>query len=327
MEALHTTWMILRKGNRVLLGHKKRGLGMGNINGIGGKVEPGESYEHAAVRETEEEIGVTVTKYEQVGTVIFDELFYKGNRQTNVMHCFVATEWRGEPVETAEIKPEWFEVGEIPYEKMWADGEYWMPQVLDGSKIEARFRMSDDYRVLEHAVYAMPDELIATISDSDFGMDDGDFAAYETRYAARAILMNGKNEVALMNATKCGHFKLPGGGVDKGELVEEALRREVLEEAGYEVEVMRPLGYVVEYRDRFKLKQISYTYFCRATEYVGSNLMEDEIADGFELEWFSDARAAIRAVEKVDMDKLSYAGKFFTARELAFLRAGAKILK
>ena len=44
---------------KVLLIRKKRGLGAGKINGPGGKIDPGESSLDCAVRETQEELGVT----------------------------------------------------------------------------------------------------------------------------------------------------------------------------------------------------------------------------------------------------------------------------
>ena len=43
---------------RMLLGMKKRGFGMGKWNGFGGKVEPDETVEAAARRELEEEAGL-----------------------------------------------------------------------------------------------------------------------------------------------------------------------------------------------------------------------------------------------------------------------------
>ena len=42
----------------VMLGMKKRGFGQGKYNGFGGKLEPNETVEEAAVRELEEESGV-----------------------------------------------------------------------------------------------------------------------------------------------------------------------------------------------------------------------------------------------------------------------------
>lgn len=149
---LHTTWMILKNENQVLLGHKKRGFGKGNLNGVGGKVDPGETIEQAAVRETLEEVEVKVLEFEKVGTVIFDELIYNKKRGQVVMHCLVASKWEGEPKETDEIIPEWFDADKIPYEKMWIDDEFWLPQVLTGKKIEARFKYNDDYEIVEQNV-------------------------------------------------------------------------------------------------------------------------------------------------------------------------------
>ncbi|MFV0484815.1 MAG: NUDIX domain-containing protein [Candidatus Saccharimonadales bacterium] len=321
MKTLHTTWVILKKGDRVLLGHKKRGFGKGNVNGIGGKLESGETPEQAIVRETSEEIGVTITKFQKVGFIVFDELVYNGERQTCVMHCYIATRWDGEPIETDEIQPEWFNINDIPYKKMWADDEHWLPQVLDGEKVEARFKYNDDFEIVEFHVDILPSNLLATFTDSDFGMKDGDISTYEPRYGARAILLDDKNRVALINATKHNYYKLPGGGIDEAELAREALVRETIEEAGYEADILDNLGQITEYRAKFKQINISYCYLARATKFVDNCLMPDELEDGFELEWFSNIDAAIKAVQKVDTEKLNYQGKFFTARELAFLKS------
>ena len=54
------TLVLLREENRVLLGMKKRGFGVGKWNGFGGKLEPGETVVEAAARELEEESGLVV---------------------------------------------------------------------------------------------------------------------------------------------------------------------------------------------------------------------------------------------------------------------------
>ncbi len=50
----NTTLMILRDGDRILFGLKKRGFGKGKLVGVGGKVDANETVEEAAIRETEE---------------------------------------------------------------------------------------------------------------------------------------------------------------------------------------------------------------------------------------------------------------------------------
>jgi 8-oxo-dGTP diphosphatase len=118
---------IMRDG-RVLLIHKKRGLGAGKINGPGGKLEPGESALEAAIRETQEEIGVTPLDLEERGVLHFQ--FLDGYS----LHCtvFLATNLLGEPIETDEAKPFWVPVDAVPYDKMWADDQHWLPLVLAG---------------------------------------------------------------------------------------------------------------------------------------------------------------------------------------------------
>ena len=64
---------VMRDG-QILLIRKKRGLGAGKINGPGGRLEKGETALAAAIRETQEEVGVTPTGLEQVGELFFQFL-------------------------------------------------------------------------------------------------------------------------------------------------------------------------------------------------------------------------------------------------------------
>ena len=60
---METTLNIIVDGDKILLARKKRGFGAGKINSPGGKLEVGETKEQAMVRETQEEVGITPTKY------------------------------------------------------------------------------------------------------------------------------------------------------------------------------------------------------------------------------------------------------------------------
>jgi 8-oxo-dGTP diphosphatase len=57
---LETTLCLLKKDNKVLLAMKKRGFGEGKFNGIGGKIESGETPEEALRREIVEELDIHI---------------------------------------------------------------------------------------------------------------------------------------------------------------------------------------------------------------------------------------------------------------------------
>ena len=148
---LETTLCLLKKDNRILLAMKKRGFGEGKYNGVGGKIENGETPEEAMIRETQEEIAVTPIEYEKVGIIEFDE-FYKGQKEKVMFHLYVASEWQGEPTESDEMKPEWFDIQSIPYDKMFPDDKYWLPLILEGKKIKAYFDFDEEWNLLSKKI-------------------------------------------------------------------------------------------------------------------------------------------------------------------------------
>jgi 8-oxo-dGTP pyrophosphatase MutT (NUDIX family) len=74
-------------------------------------------------------------------------------------------------------------------------------------------------------------KLIKEIKDIDFGFETKK-VELSLREAARAVLINEDGKIALLYVNSHKFYKLPGGGVEAGEYVEDALEREVLEEAG-----------------------------------------------------------------------------------------------
>jgi len=130
--------------NEILLGFKKVGFGAGKYNGFGGKVEPGETVIHAAIREVEEEVGIKVSgkNLRQVGHLTF---IFPANPILNHDVCvFLATVWEGDPVESVEMKPCWFAVDDIPFEQMWQDDILWLPRILAGERIQGGFTFGED---------------------------------------------------------------------------------------------------------------------------------------------------------------------------------------
>lgn len=145
------TLLFLVKDKKILLAMKKRGFGVGRLNGVGGKPDGNESIKQTAIRECQEEISVTPDIIKHVATLNF--YFPKDksdwNQQVLVYFC---TKWQGEPEETEEMKPSWFEIGDIPYDDMWKDDKYWLPKVIDGNYVDAEFHFDDNDDVLNYKV-------------------------------------------------------------------------------------------------------------------------------------------------------------------------------
>lgn len=123
---------------------KKRGFGLGKYNGVGGKVEEGESVEEAVAREIKEEIEVSVKISDLVKIAEINFQFDQKPDWNQVCHVFLTQKWVDEPRETEEMKPEWFEIEKIPFKKMWIDDPHWLPLVLSGKRIKAEFVFGDN---------------------------------------------------------------------------------------------------------------------------------------------------------------------------------------
>lgn len=142
-----TTLCLLVQGHppqKVLLGLKLRGFGTGKYTGFGGKIEAGETAAAAATREVIEEIGVQIHQddLQPMGKLTF--LFPHRPAWSQVVHLFLARRWQGQPVKSEEMEPVWFPLDDIPFDAMWQDGGYWLPRILAGERIQARFVFRED---------------------------------------------------------------------------------------------------------------------------------------------------------------------------------------
>ena len=147
----NTTLVFLYKPGEqeLLLAMKKRGFGQGRWNGVGGKLNEGESIREASVREAEEEISVKIRPDDLEQVAILDFSFEKKAVWNQQVHVFFATKWEGEPVESEEMKPQWFANVDIPFAEMWSDDVIWLPEVLKGSGVRASFTFGENDMVTE----------------------------------------------------------------------------------------------------------------------------------------------------------------------------------
>ena len=159
---------------------------------------------------------------------------------------------------------------------------------------------------------------IAFLTDADILGLPG-LSAANPRLTARAIVMSPDNRCAVMYAEKFGIHTLPGGGVEEGESIEEALVREITEETGCTIESFEPLGYVEENRAHADYTQISYYYIVHtADDVLTPHLTGPEAANGTRAMWCTLEEACERIAAPVFERPQQ---KYLQARDVAALTA------
>ena len=128
------------KGKQVLLGMKTRKIGMGCWNGYGGGVEEGETVSECAVRELKEEVGLGTTPedLEKFAIVDFHNEKSDGSIFISRVHFFLCRNWKGESIETedgAMATPTFFDIDNLPFDKMMPADRKFMPFILKGKKV------------------------------------------------------------------------------------------------------------------------------------------------------------------------------------------------
>lgn len=164
-------------------------------------------------------------------------------------------------------------------------------------------------------------KLIRTITEEDFGRtpNPDTWGDFKDRFGARAIIFDSKGRIALMQVSNLNYYKLPGGGVDAGESVEEALRRELMEEAGAEhIEILDEIGEIDEMREQMQKKSIHYCYLVKLTGALGESSRTDkEVNDGYQIVWAENLEQAMQLVKSGQPP--DYGPCFERLRELTFL--------
>ena len=162
-------------------------------------------------------------------------------------------------------------------------------------------------------------KLLREISDEDFfqKFKHNSGINHKVRVASRTFLFNDNDEIALLYVSKKGYHKLPGGGVEEGETIKQALKREVLEEAGCDIEIMGELGKIIEERQKHKLIQISYCFVSKVKKNYGKpTFTKKEKSEGFQLKWLK-IKKAISLIKKDDTS--TYMSKCVNARLKIYL--------
>lgn len=135
-------------------------------------------------------------------------------------------------------------------------------------------------------------DILFKLTDEDFGIEAQEMNNSKLRMAARGIVIRTDGKIAIQNKTNKNEFKLIGRGMEINEDPIIAFKREVLEEAGCEVEIIKQLGTTEEYKSLQNLKQISHIFIANAIKDTHKlDLTEKEKSEGAKLLWVNPKEA------------------------------------
>ena len=168
-------------------------------------------------------------------------------------------------------------------------------------------------------------KLICKITDNDIGEKYLELINPKIRLAARGIVVREDGKIAVFNKSNKNEYKLPGGGVENNESVDQTFTREVLEETGCVVEIIEELGITEEYKYQNNFKQISNVFVGKVIKDTQQlNVTQKEKDEGARLLWETPERAL--ELIKGCYDKLVdskyesiYATKFIVLRDSKIL--------
>ena len=172
----------------------------------------------------------------------------------------------------------------------------------------------------------MNKELYLELRDEEWPFDYTD----HDRNIVRAIVYDDEGYFYFVRADRDDIFakavviETAGGGVENGEDLSEAIKRELLEELGAEVEVITKIGVVSDYYNLIHRHNVNNYFLCRVVSFGERRLTEDEINKYHLTTLKLRFDEAVAEYERCRSSKL---GRIIGQRELPILMRAWEILK
>ncbi len=181
----------------------------------------------------------------------------------------------------------------------------------------------DVFAYAKVTVITMYEILNIELHDEEWQLDYID----HDRQIARAIVFDDEKNLYFVRAVRDDDFgkailiETAGGGVEQGESLWEAVRRELREELGVEVEILCKLGVVSDYYNLIHRHNISNYYLCKIVSFGSTNMTNEEI-NNFRLSTLKMGfQDAVREYEQCADTKL---GRLVAKREVPVLMFAEK---
>lgn len=145
------TLVYLKRDGKTLMIHrikKQADIHQGKWNGLGGKLEPGESPEACAVREVREESGLEIRSLRYGGLLVFAG--FKG--EDWYVWVYTTDTFDGEQIDSDEGRLQWIPDAEIRALPLWPSDLLFLDWLEAGKVFSARFAYSPQDEMLGHEV-------------------------------------------------------------------------------------------------------------------------------------------------------------------------------
>jgi 8-oxo-dGTP diphosphatase len=139
---LATLCYVKQNGNTLMLHRVKKAndIHAGKWNGLGGKLEPGESPEQCIIREVREEAGLEIICPRYHGLLIFAD--FAGDDW--YVWVFTADKFSGSLIESNEGRLKWIPDEEVASLNLWPSDQIFLPWLTNGKIFSARFQYHGD---------------------------------------------------------------------------------------------------------------------------------------------------------------------------------------
>lgn len=114
-------------------------------------------------------------------------------------------------------------------------------------------------------------------------------APYRRKCISCRAVIEDNGKILFSHESKTGFYMSPGGSVEEGETYEECCIRELMEETGYQVEIIKPFLSVNEYC--YDTLYVSNYFICRIVGEGERSLTETEVYKGMEPRWLEIEKA------------------------------------
>ena len=172
----------------------------------------------------------------------------------------------------------------------------------------------------------MEKELFINLQDDQWEFDYID----HDRTVVRAIVFDEEDKFYFVRAVRDDDFgkvtliETSGGGVEENEELLDAIKRELKEELGVEVDVICKIGVVSDYYNLIHRHNINNYFLCKVKSFGDKNLTKEEM-DDFHL---STLRLSYEeACKEYEYRANSKLGKLISNRELPILHRAKEILE